>query len=127
MQAGGADDLLDHLLGVLLLVGPGRGRDEDDAVDVLVELLEVQRPVVQRARQAEAVLDQRLLAREVAEEHAAHLRHGDVRLVDEQQPVVREVVEQRPGRRAGVAARAGGASSSRCRSSSRPRASLSMS
>ena len=45
---------------VLLLVRPGRRRDEDDAVDVLLELLEVQRAVVQRRRQAEAVVDQRL-------------------------------------------------------------------
>ena len=88
-----------------------------------LELLEVQRPVVHRRRQAEAVVDQRLLAGAVAVVHAAHLRHRDVRLVDEQQPVVREVVEQRPRRAAGARAGRGGASSSRCRSSSRPRAS----
>ena len=52
--------------------------------------------------QAEAVVDQRLLARAVALVHPADLRHGLVRLVDEADEVVREVVDQRervrPGR-----------------------------
>ena len=62
------------------------------------------------------------LRRDVAVEHAAHLRDRHVRLVDEEQPVVREVVEQRPRRAAGARAARGGASSSRCRSSSPARA-----
>ena len=48
--------------------------------------------------QAEAVVDQHLLAGAVAVVHAAHLGQRHVRLVDEQQEVVGEVVEQRPGR-----------------------------
>jgi hypothetical protein len=73
----------------------------------------LQRPVVQRRRQAEAVFDQVLLARAVALVHAADLRNGDVRLVDEHQRVGRQVVDQ--GRRR--LARGGptdAASSSRC-------------
>jgi hypothetical protein len=71
------------------------------------------------------VLDQRLLAAAVAGVHAADLRHGLVRLVDDQQEVVGEVVEQRGRRLAGrPAAGRGGASSSRCRCRSpSPRAS----
>ena len=65
--------------------GPGRGRDVDHLLDPAFPFLEPQRPVVQRAGQAEAVLDQRHLAVVVAEVHAADLRHRDVRLVDEQQ------------------------------------------
>ena len=42
-----ADDLLDDLLAVLVLPGPGRGRDVDDLVDVRKELLEAERPVVE--------------------------------------------------------------------------------
>ena len=45
-------------------------------------------------RQPEAVLDQRELARAVAVEHAADLRQRDVRLVDHDEEVRREVVEQ---------------------------------
>jgi hypothetical protein len=36
--------------------------------------------------------------------HAAHLRHGDVALIDEQQRVLRQVLEQRRRRLAGIAA-----------------------
>ena len=70
-QAGGADDLLDHLPGVLQLVGAGRGRDEDGLRRQALELVEAQRPVVERRRQAEAVFDQVLLAGAVATVHAA--------------------------------------------------------
>jgi len=63
------------------------------AVEVVLELAEVERPVVQRRRQAEAEVDQRLLAGDVAVVHAAHLRDRDVRLVDEQQPLVGQVVQ----------------------------------
>jgi hypothetical protein len=48
-----------------------------------VPFLEAQRPVVDAGRQAEAVFGQRRLAVEVAAEHAADLRDGDVALVDE--------------------------------------------
>ena len=41
---------------------------------------------------------------EVAAEHAADLRHGDVALVDEDQGVVRQVFEQGRRRLAGLAA-----------------------
>ena len=52
------------------------------------------RAVVQRARQPEAVVDERLLARAVALVHAADLRHGLVGLVDEADEVLGEVVDQ---------------------------------
>jgi len=60
-----------------------------------VELVERERPVVERRGQAEPELHQRLLARAVTVVHAAHLGHGLVALVDHEQEVVREVVEQR--------------------------------
>ena len=67
------------------------------------ELLERLRAVVERARQAEAVVDQRLLARAVALVHAADLGHRLVGLVDEADEVVREVVDQAVRPRAGRA------------------------
>ena len=67
---------------------------------MLEELVEAERPVVERRREPEAVLDQRLLARAVALVHAADLRHGLMRLVDEDEEVVAEEVEQRVWRRA---------------------------
>ena len=99
-----------------------RRRHEDHLVHPLGELLEPQRPVVHRGRQPEAVVDERVLAGTVALELPVQLRDGDVRLVDDAEPVVGEVVEQ-ACRAAGVAHdRRGASSSSRHPSSSRPRA-----
>ena len=65
-QAGGAHDLLDDLGRHLQLEGAGGGRQEHHLVDPLEDLLELQRPVVGRAREPEAVLDELLLAGAVA-------------------------------------------------------------
>src|SRR5215217_3133303 len=70
-KAGGPDDLLDYLLGTLELVWSGRGRDEDHLPRFEQELLPVQRPIVQRARQPEAELDERGLARADAHQGGA--------------------------------------------------------
>ena len=70
----------------------------------LLELLKLQWAVVIRTRQAEAVLDKRVLARAVAAVHGAHLRQRDVALVDKEQKVLREIVQQRHRRAAGGAA-----------------------
>src|SRR5262249_47017269 len=66
---------------------------------------EFERPIVERARQPEAVLDQRLFARAIAAVHRAELRNGLVRLVEDQQKVVREVIDQRRRGLAGLASR----------------------
>ncbi len=102
---GRPDELLDDLLAALQFVGPGRRAHVDRLVDGRLELLERQRPVVERRRQPEPEVDQDLLARPVVLVHADDLRDGHVRLVDDQQPVRREVVEQGPRPAARVAAR----------------------
>ena len=70
----------------------------------LHELLEIQRPVIERARQAEAIFDQHGLARLIAFVHAADLRDGGVRFIDHEQEILREKIEQRERLRAGRAA-----------------------
>ena len=95
-QARRADDLLDDdALGLLQLVLGRRRGHEDRLRGARLPLVEPQRAVVERRRQAEAEVDQRLLARAVAFVHRRDLRDGLVRLVDEQQVVLREVIEQR--------------------------------
>ena len=79
-----------------------RGRNVDHLRRERHELVELQRPVVERRRQPEAVLDERELARPVAVEHAADLRQRHVRLVDDHQEVGREVVEEAGGPLAGA-------------------------
>ena len=87
------------------LVRPGRRAHVDGLVRWSLELIERERPVVQRRREAEAEVDEDLLARPVVLVHPVDLRDRHVALVDDEQPVGREVVEQRPGSRARLAAR----------------------
>src|SRR3546814_1026835 len=97
-EAGRADDLLDEdAAGLLQFPIAGRCRDIDRLRAHLLPFLELQRPVVDAGRQAEAVLGERRLARVVAAEHAVELADGDVALVDEEEGVVRQVLEE--GRR----------------------------
>ena len=105
------------------LVRPWRGAHVDHLPDAPLPLREAQRPVVERRRQAEAVLDEHFLARAVAVVHPAHLRHGLVALIDDEHRVWRQVVEQRRRRLARPRGPRDAASSSRCRGSSRSRAS----
>ena len=79
---------------MLALVVARRRGDEHELRRDREELLERLRAVVHRARQPEAEVDQRRLARAVALVHAADLRHGLVGLVDEADEVLGEVVDQ---------------------------------
>ena len=103
-QAGRPDDLLGDLPRVLALIVARRGRDIDGLMHPLLKFLEFQRTVIVRARQAEAVLDERVLARTVAAVHGAHLRQRDVALIDKEQKILRKIVQQRHRRAAGGAA-----------------------
>ena len=97
-DARGPDHLLHHLRGDLHLVVPRRGRNEHGLVHVLLELVPLEGAVVQAGGQAKPVLHQHGLARPVAVEHAPNLGQRDVRLVHEQQKVLREEVDQRARR-----------------------------
>jgi hypothetical protein len=83
------------------LVRAGRRRDEHHLTHLPEELVEAKWSVVERGRKPEAVVDERLLARAVALVHPADLGHRLVRLVDEDDEVVGEVVDQRERVRAG--------------------------
>ena len=89
-EAGGADDLLgEDAAGLVHFPGAGRGRDVDGLRAHGVPFLEAQRPVVDAGGQAEAIFGERRLAVEVAAEHAADLRDGDVAFIDEDEGIVR--------------------------------------
>ena len=102
-QTGRPDDHLDDLARFTDFICRGRRRHVDDLLNVRIELVEGQRPIVECRRKPEAVLDQRQLARAVAAVHPVHLRQRHVRLVDHEQPVFGEEVEQTPGCRTGLA------------------------
>ena len=104
-QTRRADHLLDELAtGAAQFVRPGRRRHIDRLADALGELLPGERAVVHRGGQPEAVFDQIALARHIALVHAADLRDGHMRLVDDQQEILGEVVQQRRRRGSGRAA-----------------------
>ena len=80
------------------LVGAGGGREEDDLADPVGELVEGEGPVVEGGGQAEAVLDEGVLAGAVALVLAVDLGDGHVGLVDDGEEVLGEEVEQGVGR-----------------------------
>ena len=71
----------------------GRGAYIDDLVRHLHELIEIQRPVVERARKPKAVFDEHGFARFVAFIHAADLRDGGVRFIDNDQKIPRKKID----------------------------------
>ena len=68
-----------------------------------LKFVEIQRAIVHRAGQAETVLHQHRFARTVAGMHPADLRNRGVRLIDDQQIILREKIEQRGWARTGRA------------------------
>ena len=61
-KPGGPYHLFYHLLRLSHLIRARRSRYVDCLVDMSLEFLEIKGPVVQCRRQAESVIDQRLLA-----------------------------------------------------------------
>ena len=98
-QPGRSDDLLDHTVALGQLIWPRRRRHVDRLPGPAQEFVPAQRPVVHRAGQPEAEVNKVAFAGHVTLVHGADLRHGDVRLVDDQQEVLGKVVEQAVGRR----------------------------
>ena len=101
MPVGRMNLLNEDAAGFLQLVVAGRRADEDHLVVLPFVLLERHRAVVERAWQAEAVLDEAQLPCAVAVVHSPHLRQRHMTLVHDQEVVVREVVEEAVGALAG--------------------------
>src|SRR3546814_206207 len=99
-QPGRTDDLLHDVRWAAVDTDPvqlvvARGRGEIDGLpDPLQELLPLQWPVVHRAGQPEAMVDQVALAGHVALVHPTDLRDRNVGLVDHEHEVLGEVVQQ---------------------------------
>ena len=97
-QPGGADDLFDeHAAGLFHFPRTRRRGDMHRLRAHGFPFLELERAIVDAGRQAKTEFGEGRFAVEVAFEHAADLRHRHVGLVDDQQRVVRDVLEQ--GRR----------------------------
>ncbi len=72
-----------------------RCADVNDLVGNLHELVEIERPIIEGAGQAEPVIYKDALARAVAFVHSADLRDGGVRFIDDDQKIFREKVDNR--------------------------------
>ena len=75
----------------------GRG-NEHHLVDMAFKFFKVQRPVVQRRGQAEAVIHQCLLSGTVARVHAAYLRYRNMRLINDDKVIIFKEIQQRKRR-----------------------------
>ena len=94
-QARGADDLVDKgAAGLREFVVVGGGTDVDDLPRQGLKLFKLQRTIVQRCGQAEAVAHEGLLARAVAAVHGTDLRDGDVTFINDDEKIFRKEVEQ---------------------------------
>ena len=67
----------------------------DDLVRDLHKFVEIERTIIERTRQAKAVIYQHGLAGAVTFIHAADLRDGGVRLINHHQKILREKVDDR--------------------------------
>src|SRR6266478_2174192 len=95
-EASGANDLLDKdATGLRQFIWPRSGGNIESLIHAVLELFEGERAIVERRRHAEAVVHQGFLARAVAGVHSADLRDGLVGFVDEEQIILRHVIEQR--------------------------------
>ncbi len=60
----------------------------------MLEFLECERTIIESGRHAETVIDESLLARAVSVIHAANLRNGLMRFVNDEQKIGGEIIEQ---------------------------------
>ena len=102
-KACGADLLHDYALAALQLVVGRGGADIDHLIGQCLELLELEGAVVECGLEAESVVDEVDLPRQVAAVHGAALRQGDMTLIDDGEVVLREIVKQAEGTHAGLA------------------------
>ena len=99
------DDLLDDIpLRLLDFPLSGCGRYIDDLTEFLISFLEFKRAIVESGRKAESEFDQGLLAGAIAIIHGMELGQRLVRLVDNEEEVVGEVVDEAWRRGSWVAA-----------------------
>ncbi len=88
------DDLLSPQKLMLRLISGRCGRNEQHLIDFTLKFIKTQRSVVQRRRQAEAVVHQRRLSGAIAVVHRSELRDGHMRLVYDHEKFIRKVVDQ---------------------------------
>ena len=93
-KTGRTNDLFNNGVGLAALYLSRSSADVNCLIDMLIELVKIQRTVVVSARQAETVFNESRFSCAVTCVHRANLRQSDVTFVNYQQEVVRKVVKQ---------------------------------
>ena len=83
---------------MLLLIFGWCGGNKHNLIYLALKLREIERTVVKSRRKAEPKVDKRLLSGTVSRIHAPDLRQGYMRLIDNNQELLRKIVNQRTGR-----------------------------
>ena len=94
-KSGRANDLLsaEHLMIFLIL--SGRSGHEQHLINLIFKFLKIQRTVVQCRRKAKAVINQSLFAAAIAVVHRTDLRNRHVRLIDDNEKIIRKEIHER--------------------------------
>ena len=69
------------------------GAHVNELIRHLHEFVEIERPIIERARQTKSVLDQHGFARAIAFVHATDLRNRGVRFIDHHEKIFREEID----------------------------------
>ncbi len=94
-QTGRANDLLNHITtGMLQLVAAWRCGHIHHLIETTLELRKLQWTVVDRRRKSKSVLHQCPFSGVIPLIHPADLWNGRVRLIDDQQKILREIIQQ---------------------------------
>ena len=94
-QSGRTNELFHNLAGTTLFKVGWRCADVNHLMDALLKLRKIERPIIQRRRQAESVVNQALFSRLVARVHRSHLRNRHVRLINNHQKILWKIIHQR--------------------------------
>ena len=80
---------------MLFLILTRSCRHEEKLINLILEFCEVKRSVVLSGRKSETVVHKSALTRLITIIHTAYLRYGDMRLINYDQEIIREVVHKR--------------------------------
>ena len=94
-QSGRTNELFHNLAGTTLFKVGWRCADVNHLMDALLKLCKIERPIIQRRRQAESVVNQALFSRLVARVHRSHLRNRHVRFINNHQKILWKIIHQR--------------------------------
>ena len=93
-QSGRTDNLLRPKQLMLFFIRSRRRRNEHHLIDPLFKFFKIQRSVIQRRRQTEAIIYKCLLPGTVTRIHTSNLRDCHMRLIYDHQKIISKIIQQ---------------------------------